>query len=65
LRLAIGFIALGIAMEIAQGFTPTRQPDVFDVLANITGVMLGWFASPPRIPIFYSRFAAAFPGSPR
>ena len=61
LRLAISFIALGIAMEIAQGFTPTRQPDVFDVLANTIGILLGWLASPPRIPNFYSRFAVAFP----
>ena len=61
LRLAISFIALGVAMEIAQGFTPTRQPDVFDVLANLVGILLGWFASPPRIPNFYSGFAAAFP----
>jgi VanZ family protein len=61
LRLAIGFIALGIVMEVAQGFTPTRQPDVFDALANTTGILLGWLASPPRIPNFYARLAAAFP----
>ena len=33
----------GIAIEIAQQlFTTTRQADVFDVLANLTGAILGY-----------------------
>ena len=41
-RSAIGLVALGIALEIAQGaFTATRQMDVFDALANTGGVVLG------------------------
>lgn len=61
-RLAISFITLGIVMEIAQGFTPHRQPDIFDALANASGVLLGWLASPPRIPNLYKRLSTIFPG---
>lgn len=41
-RAAIGLVALGVGLEIAQGlFTTTRQMDVFDALANTAGVGLG------------------------
>ena len=64
LRLALNFVALGIAMELAQSLTPHRQPDVYDALANGCGILLGWLAAPPRIPNFYAKLAAAFPGPP-
>lgn len=35
---AIGY---GIFMEICQGFTQTRTPDIMDVLANSTGAITG------------------------
>jgi VanZ family protein len=42
LRAMLGVIAFGIVIEVAQGvFTTTREPDVFDALANATGAMLG------------------------
>ena len=41
-RAAIGLVALGVALEIAQGlFTATRQMDAMDALANTGGVLLG------------------------
>jgi VanZ family protein len=64
LRLALSFTALGILMEFVQGYTPTRQPEVLDALANMAGILLGWLAAPPRIPSVYARLAAAFPGPP-
>ncbi len=64
LRLALDFVALGIIMELAQALTPHRQPDVYDALANSCGILLGWLAAPPRIPNFYAKLAAAFPGPP-
>ncbi len=42
LRLAIALVLLGILIEWLQGFTPTRQSDVLDALANACGVLLGW-----------------------
>lgn len=42
LRAGIGLIALGIALEIAQGlFTATRMMDAWDALANTLGVLAG------------------------
>jgi VanZ family protein len=63
--LAIGFIALGGALELAQGLTPSRTPELLDLAADSAGVLLGWLASPPRIPSLYARLSAAFPATPR
>ncbi|WP_325064776.1 hypothetical protein [Cognatiluteimonas profundi] len=42
LRAGSGLIAMGIALEIAQGlFTSTRQMDATDALANSLGVAAG------------------------
>ncbi len=42
LRAGSGLIAMGIALEIAQGlFTNTRQMDASDALANSLGVIAG------------------------
>ena len=42
LALAVALILLGIGIELLQGFTPDRQSDVLDALANTTGILLGW-----------------------
>jgi VanZ family protein len=34
-------ISYGIFIEICQGFTETRTPDIMDILANSTGAILG------------------------
>lgn len=51
-RLAIAVILFGVAVELLQGFTPSREPDVLDALANSTGVLLGWLAARflPNVP---------------
>lgn len=42
LRAGFGLVAMGIALEIAQGFfTSTRQMDASDALANSLGVAAG------------------------
>ena len=38
---AMGLIALGVGVEIAQGFTAYRSADPVDALANTLGVVLG------------------------
>ena len=38
---ALGLVALGIGVEIAQGFTAYRSSDPADALANTLGVLLG------------------------
>ena len=42
---AIGFTAMGIALELAQGWLGTRQYDLVDMLANTAGVLAGWLAA--------------------
>ncbi len=45
LILAIGFVLMGILIEILQGFSGYRQFDYYDMLANSSGVLLGWLLS--------------------
>ena len=42
LAYAIGWIALGVALEFAQGATSYRSFEVADMAANSLGVLLGW-----------------------
>ena len=42
---AIGFIALGIALELAQGMSGYRTFGVLDMAANTAGVLAGWGAA--------------------
>ena len=45
LAYAIGFIAMGVALEFLQGMTGYRTFEVLDMLANAVGVALGWSAA--------------------
>lgn len=51
-KLAVAVVLFGIAIELLQGLTPTRQPDLLDALANSGGVLLGWLAAHllPNLP---------------
>jgi VanZ family protein len=42
---AAGFIALGIALELAQRWLGYRSAELYDALANTLGVLLGWGAA--------------------
>jgi VanZ family protein len=44
-RLAVAVILFGVAVELLQGLTPNREPEILDALANSTGVFLGWLAA--------------------
>jgi len=50
--LALGMVALGIAMEYAQRATGYRSFEVADMVADALGVAIGWLAAPPRLPNF-------------
>ena len=47
---AIGLAALGVALEFLQSYTGYRTFDYADMVANVTGVALGWMIAPPRTP---------------
>jgi VanZ family protein len=42
MRLALLFIGMGVTLELLQGLTPERSFELADMLADGTGVMLGW-----------------------
>ncbi|MGQ9860923.1 MAG: hypothetical protein ACUVSD_02790 [Thiobacillaceae bacterium] len=42
LAVALGMLALGGGLEIAQGYTGYRQASGLDMLANAIGVAAGW-----------------------
>lgn len=49
---AIGFAAMGVALEFAQGALGYRSFEPYDMVANALGVMLGWalaLATGPRV----------------
>ena len=47
---ALGFIALGIALEFLQRETGYREFELLDMVADAVGVLLGWVLAPPRTP---------------
>lgn len=51
-KLALAVVLFGIVIELLQGLTPDRQPDVLDALANGCGVLLGLLAAglSPNLP---------------
>jgi len=42
---AVAFVALGGALELAQGATGWRHADLLDLLADALGVAVGWFVA--------------------
>ncbi|HEV8517264.1 MAG TPA: VanZ family protein [Burkholderiales bacterium] len=58
LLLAVALVALGIGLEFAQLFTETRTFEIADMLADGTGVAIGWLAAPPRTINFLIRVEA-------
>ena len=42
IRVAVGFVLMGILIEYLQSFTRTRTADIYDALANTLGVAIGW-----------------------
>ena len=44
-KLAVAIVLFGISIELLQGLTPARQPDLLDALANAGGVLAGWLVA--------------------
>ncbi|MCV6638351.1 VanZ family protein [Candidatus Albibeggiatoa sp. nov. NOAA] len=41
----IGFLLMGLSVELLQSLTSTRHADGWDMLANSVGVLFAWFIS--------------------
>jgi VanZ family protein len=55
LRIAVMLVCVGITIELLQSLTPYRTASVFDELANIMGVCLGYLVTsftPAGFPAF-------------
>ena len=48
--LAVGMVALGIALEYVQRATGYRSFEIADMVADGVGVAIGWLLAPPRLP---------------
>lgn len=53
--IAAVLVALGVVLELLQGYTGYRTFDYADMIANTIGVAAGWIASPPRTPSVLTR----------
>lgn len=51
LAYAAGFIAMGVAIEFVQGATGYRSFEVYDMVADALGVLLGWAAALASRPL--------------
>ena len=38
----VALAAYGLLIELLQSFTPTRQAEFPDLIADVTGILLGW-----------------------
>ncbi len=43
--LVVGLASYGILIEVLQSFTPTRQAEFPDLVADLAGILLGWALS--------------------
>jgi len=48
-KLGMGFILLGFLLELIQGLIGYRTMEYWDMLANFTGVLIGWLLSKTRL----------------
>lgn len=56
---AAGLLVLGCGLEWVQAYVG-RQFEYADMLADATGIALGWLAAPPRTPHLLRRIEAWF-----
>ena len=56
-KLAVAVVLFGISIELLQGLTPARQPDLLDALANAGGALAGWLVASllPNLPGYLER----------
>ena len=64
LRAAVGLLAFGIAIELAQGaFTADRTPELADVVANATGIAIGQLLARTRLAFLLQRLDRCLAGA--
>ncbi len=43
--LVVGLASYGIFIEVLQSFTPTREAEFLDLVADLAGILVGWALS--------------------
>ena len=61
LWVGVALVALGGALELLQGLTPTRTPDIADLAADSVGVLLGLALSMTALTAWCQRIERLFP----
>jgi VanZ family protein len=61
LRVGAALVILGGVLELLQGLTPTRTPDITDLAADAVGVLLGLASSTTVLHAWCQRIEARFP----
>jgi len=59
--LAVAFVVLGGALELLQGLTPSRTPDLLDLAADTAGVLIGFALSMTLLTEWCQRIERLFP----
>jgi len=57
-RLSLGLILMGVALELIQGISGHRSMDTYDMVANASGVAIGWLLARTRLCGVLSGFEA-------
>ena len=61
LWIGLALVALGGILELLQGLTPSRTPDVTDLLADSVGVLIGLALSLTALNAWCQRIETRFP----
>lgn len=61
LRVGVALVALGGALELLQGLTPTRTPELLDLAADTIGVLIGLALSMTVLTRWCERIEKLFP----
>ena len=59
--IGLALVVLGGGVELLQGLTPTRTPDVVDLAADTVGILIGFALSVTVLTRWCQRIESAFP----
>jgi VanZ family protein len=61
LKVGVALVMLGGGLELLQGLTPTRTPDILDLAADAVGVLIGLALSMTVLTRWCERIEKLFP----
>lgn len=61
-RLVISLLLYGVLIEVLQGLTGYRAMEAADVLADLSGILLGWWLGSTRLSLLVKNFETGLLG---